>query len=467
MSLAPPARFARAVRRLSALVAVLLSAFVLTACERIAPLERDTCIAVVPALELPGTAIRITAVSRLEGAPQSVAVDYLRRRSAEGLATPLPETGPHRIACHFRADQTSAGLTVLDGVRSEAGDLAPARLVFLRRFWLGDADARASGMAQVTITPGALGRGLVTLDAESGLRLQQFLDALAPAALYALMGLAFALVWGVVGRIVFFLGELAMLGAFVVPTVAVAIGEGAWNTAIVAVAAACGAAALAVALWGGAIGHAVFSRVAFRASRPVVIVGVGLAIALQEFVARTHGVRDLWVPPPAGAPLLVADGPFEVLVTSMRLVLVAVAFAAIAAVLVVFPRTAFGRAWRAVGDDPVMARLLGVDPARVLVATMALAGALCGLAGAVHTLAWGGISFHMGTALGVKAAIAALIGGLVSLPGAALGGVALGLVEAGWTAFRGADWRDAVVFALLAVGLVVGASGREGHDGRR
>ncbi len=465
MSLAPPARLARAVRRFLVLVAMLVSAFALAACERIAPLERDACIAVVPAIEPPDTAIRVTAVSRPEGAPMAVAVDYLRRRSAEGLATPLPETGPHRVACHFRTDRTS-GLTVLDGVRSEAGDLPPSRLVFLRRFWLGDADARASGMAQVTITPGALGRGLVTLDAESGLRLQQFLDALAPAALYALMGLAFALVWGVVGRIVFFLGELAMLGAFVVPTVAVAIGEGAWNTAIVAVAVSCGAAALAVALWGGAIGHAVFSRVAFRASRPVVIVGVGLAIALQEFVARTHGVRDLWVPPPAGAPLLVADGPFEVLATPMRLVLVAVAFTAIAGVLVVFPRTAFGRAWRAVGDDPAMARLLGVDPARVLVATMALAGALCGLAGAVHTLAWGGISFHMGTALGVKAAIAALIGGLVSLPGAALGGLALGLVEAGWTAFRGADWRDAVVFALLVVGLVVGAAGREGPDGR-
>lgn len=465
MSLAPPARLARAVRRFLALVAVLLSVSVLAACARIAPFERDACVAVVPALEPPGTAIRVVAVSRLEGAPAAVAVDYLRRRSAEGLATPLPETGPHRVACHFRTDRTS-GLTLLDGVRSEAGDLPPARLVFLRRFWLGVSDVRAGGMAQVTITPGALGRGLVTLDAESGLRLQQFLDALAPAALYALMGLAFALVWGVVGRVVFFLGELAMLGAFVVPTVAVAIGEGAWNTAIVAVAAACGAAALAVALWGGAIGHALFSRVAFRASRPVVIVGVGLAIALQEFVARTHGVRDLWVPPPAGAPLLVADGPFEVLATPMRLVLVAVAFVSIAAVLFVFPRTAFGRAWRAVGDDPAMARLLGVDPARVLVATMALAGALCGLAGAVHTLAWGGISFHMGTALGVKAAIAALIGGLVSLPGAALGGFALGLVEAGWTAFRGADWRDAIVFALLVVGLVVGASGRDGSEGR-
>lgn len=442
--------------RILRLLLVPLALMVLAACSRVDPLMREACIAAVPALEEGAAPITILAVE----ATERTDVVRVRYRSMIG--------GPHlhEIACAFGEEVGGSGRRDLVGIRTEQGVLPLARLFVLRRFWLGDPSARAAGLERVEIAPEARPRGLVTVPAEVGLRLQQGLDALAPAALYALLGLSCTLIYGLVGRIVFFLGDLAMLGAFAALTTAVGLigGEGAETIALVPVTIL--AAAAVVGAWGRAIGRGVVAPLAFRAATPILVAAVGLSIALEEFVARAQGVRDLHLPPPAGAPLLIADGPFDVYVTPMRAVMVVVALACVAATVWIFPKTRLGRDWRAVADDAEMARLLGIDPLRVLAASFGLAGALAGIGGALQVLAWGGVSFHMGTALGVKAVIAAILGGIGSLPGAALGGLALGFVEAAWTAAFGADWRDVAVFALLVVALLWRRDGLLGVPGR-
>ena len=93
-------------------------------------------------------------------------------------------------------------------------------------------------------------------------------------------------------------------------------------------------------------------------------------------------------------------------------------------------RTRFGRAWRAFADDPGTAALFGVDGRRLLAATFLLAGLLAGLSGWIVAAYYGNISHSMGAMLGLKALVAAVVGGIGSVPGAFLGGICVALIEA-------------------------------------
>jgi branched-chain amino acid transport system permease protein len=128
-------------------------------------------------------------------------------------------------------------------------------------------------------------------------------------------------------------------------------------------------------------------------------------------------------------------------------------------------RTSFGRQWRAFADDPLAARLLGVSPGRILSITFVLAGLSAGLAGWVIAVYYGNVSFSMGTILGLKALLAAIIGGIGRVEGALLGGVLIGLVEAMWSAYFDIGMRDTAVFSLLIVMFVLRPGGLLGIAG--
>jgi branched-chain amino acid transport system permease protein len=141
------------------------------------------------------------------------------------------------------------------------------------------------------------------------------------------------------------------------------------------------------------------------------------------------------------------------------------ALAAAGGVLWLLARSRFGRAWRAFADDPGAAALMGVDASRLLAATFVLAGALAGLAGWIVAAYYGSISHSMGTMLGLKALVAAVVGGIGSVPGAFLGGVLVALLEAAWSAYFDIAARDIVVFSLLVVVFVLRPGGLLGFAG--
>jgi branched-chain amino acid transport system permease protein len=128
-------------------------------------------------------------------------------------------------------------------------------------------------------------------------------------------------------------------------------------------------------------------------------------------------------------------------------------------------RSRFGREWRAFADDPGAAALFGVAPRRLLASTFVLAGALAGLAGWVIAVYYGNVGFAMGTMLGLKALVAAVLGGIGSVPGAFLGGVLVALIEAVWSAYFDIGYRDVVVFSLLIVVFVLRPGGLLGFSG--
>ena len=156
---------------------------------------------------------------------------------------------------------------------------------------------------------------------------------------------------------------------------------------------------------------------------------------------------------------------FVVTVTPMQVVVALLGLAAAGAVLWLLGRTRFGRSWRAFADDPGTAALVGVDGRRLLAATFLLAGLLAGLSGWIVAAYYGNISHSMGAMLGLKALVAAVVGGIGSVPGAFLGGVCVALIEALWSAYFDITARDIVVFSLLIVVFVLRPGGLLGFAG--
>jgi branched-chain amino acid transport system permease protein len=223
--------------------------------------------------------------------------------------------------------------------------------------------------------------------------------------------------------------------------------------------------------WGTAASAAVLAPLRRASGQRYLIATIGLSIFLTELLRLTQGARPNWVAPVLNAPFgLVRAGDFVVTTSADALFSVAVGLGAGAARALAMRWSRLGRDWRAYADDPLAAALLGVDPHAVLLKTCALASGMAGLAGFVMTMFYGAVGFDTAGTLGLKALVAAILGGVGSVPGALLGGVMLGGFEALWTACFAADYRDAAVFALLAALLAwrpAGLLGAAENSGRR
>ncbi len=117
-------------------------------------------------------------------------------------------------------------------------------------------------------------------------------------------------------------------------------------------------------------------------------------------------------------------------------------------------KTNFGRSYRACAQDPRMAALVGVDVPGTISRSFILSGALTGAAGVFEALQYNAVDFNMGFIIGLKSLIAALLGGIGSIPGAMLGGFLLALIETYSGMLIGFEWHDVVTFAVLAAVLV-------------
>ncbi len=127
-------------------------------------------------------------------------------------------------------------------------------------------------------------------------------------------------------------------------------------------------------------------------------------------------------------------------------------------------RFRFGLLWRASADDPVAAAMFGVDPRTMLVRTMVLAALLSGVGGVLTTLYYGGVGYSGGLVVGLKALIAAIVGGIGSISGALVGALLVGIVEAVWSGLFPIEYRDLALFVGLVLVLWLKPYGLSGHD---
>ncbi|HKS61366.1 MAG TPA: branched-chain amino acid ABC transporter permease [Xanthobacteraceae bacterium] len=449
--------------------AVLLMALACAACGRVTDSEQlRLCRALLPVLHAEGTEFREIRVAPAALGRSGVRIDYAAREPGQesgkesgkesGQESREARRRTYGLTCGFGGTTFERDRLDLVAVEVDGKPIGEGRLTFLRRF-LAEA-----GPSETAAPP----QHSPELSAAAAYALQQLINALALAAVYALLATAYSLIYGLIGRINLAFGEIAVLGAYgaiggVAATVALGIADPIAGLAL--------ALAIAAALAGGwslLVGRVVVAplHARHRLGQPILIATAAVALSLSEFMRLTQGARERWAPPVFNQPLVLASAEnFAVTVTPMQIAVALLGLAAAGAVLVLLGRTRFGRAWRAFADDPGTAALLGVNGERLFAMTFLLAGLLAGLAGWIVAAHYGNVSFSMGAMLGLKALIAAVVGGIGSVPGAFLGGVCVALIETGWSAYFDIEARDIVLFSLLIVVFVLRPGGLLGFTG--
>lgn len=428
--------------------------------------EARVCRQIVAALHIDADRI---AINRIVAAPERTPRHGRARESSLVVAYRVEDRSgyarSHGIVCRFAANHDPASIAAnLRAVETEHGPLSSARIYMLRRYWLELPDAATADPEPVS---GASLAPQVALPV--AIAIQNGLAALPRIAIHAVLAAACALVYGLVGRVNLALGDLAALGGYGALLGLIAAGgtqPWTWRLWL----------AGAFALWGAGVAAAWLGRHVFvplqrdRGQAPLVA-SAALAVVIAEATRLLQGDNAHAVPSLLSRPLaVVRAGDYVATTTPLSLVVAAAGAAVTLGVVVILARSRYGRRWRAAGDDPDAAALLGIDVARLSASTYALAGALAGFAGALSAIQYGGVAHGTGLVLGLEAVMAAILGGLGSLSGAVAAAVLIGLFEAAWSALVSIEHRDAAVFVALSVLLVLrpgGFFGRPGLEPRR
>lgn len=430
---------------LTVLAAVLLA---LGACGVDRTQQRAICTRVLTALLPADAAPAIVAVEQNPRAPDDVAITYRPRGAFED----------REMICRF-VPGSSGERFALRSVEMNGRKLSDVRLFLLHR-WLGQVPP-----PELLHEPGH------AVDWTPALHLaylvQQLLNGIVIGAVIALVAVGYTMVYGITRHIQFAYGELVTIGAMTLGLFYAALWIPGWANLATVLGLALPLVIAIAALTGWSIERVAFRRLIHAGTQPPLIAAIGLSIFLQEFIRLSQGARSRWMPPLVGGSAeLFAAGGFTVSLTHMQVVVAVLAVILSLANGWALARTGFGRAYRAVADDPRMAALLGVDVNLVIARTYALGAALAAVAGAAIIMRYGEAGYGLGPSFGFKALTAAILGGIGSFAGALVGGLLIGLVEALWAGYIGAEWRDAAVFGVLILVLVFKPAGLFGIDDR-
>lgn len=439
----------------SAIVMALLfcATALLSACSDVDRQQARICVAVATAVAPENQSVTIQSVIPLVGVSHAVRVNYTVPRM------PLPLY----VDCAFGGGTLESGRRDVIGVRGYDGVLSERQLLTLYRWFLSQDAAVDRAVAETNWQPPTIQVFSWAPPKPVGFALQQLTNILNLAALYSPLALAYALIYGLIRRIHMAFGQIAVIGGYgaIFGIVVAAAIPSLGLAATIGLSLAC-AVALA-ALWGWLVGRAVVLPLTNRPDRAFIIATIGLGVALSEMLRLTQGAREIWVDPILETPVVLTGGAFPVVVTELRLLIIGGSALVLAAVLILMRITPFGRAWRAVADDGVMARLSGINPALVTTGTLVLASALAAGGGVVLALSYGTINFSMGLIVGLKALLASLVGGAGSLLGAVLGGLLIAALETLWSAYFDSASRDIVVLSVLTLLFVLRPEGLLGR----
>jgi branched-chain amino acid transport system permease protein len=291
--------------------------------------------------------------------------------------------------------------------------------------------------------------------------LQQLINGLALGSILALIALGYTMVYGILRFINFAHGDIFMLGAFagfyLAPRIAAVLP-------MPSLAGALAVLALAMAICA-ALG-VLIERLAYRPlrTRPkltVLITAIGVSLFLEFTGQLVFGAA------PRRFPVLLPVYPVTQLgglsLNSNQLVVLAVTCVLLFALRFIVLKTRIGTAMRAVSFNPEAAALMGVNPDVIISFTFALGSALAAAAGILWAINYPSIDPLMGILPGLKAFVAAVLGGIGNLPGAALGGLLIGVTETLVSGYVSSTYRDAIAFAVLIVILLVKPSGLLGR----
>jgi branched-chain amino acid transport system permease protein len=301
--------------------------------------------------------------------------------------------------------------------------------------------------------------------------IQQLVNGLAQGSIYALIALGYTMVFGVLRFINFAHGDVFMLGAFAglytaPPLLRILGGGPSWAGATAVLLAAMAICAII----GIVIEKLCYRPLRDRPRLTVLITAIGVSLFLESAGQYTFGAN------PQSFPEIITDRAIDIpqswgaistlTITAGQLIVVGVTIFLLVGLRAIVLHTRLGMAMRALSFNPLVASLMGVNTDVVITFTFGLGSALAGAAGILTSIQQPSIDPLMGVNAGLKAFVAAVLGGIGNIPGAAVGGVLIGFLEALVVGYINPTYRDPIVFSVLIVILLLKPSGLLGKSER-
>jgi branched-chain amino acid transport system permease protein len=285
--------------------------------------------------------------------------------------------------------------------------------------------------------------------------LQQVINGLSLGAIYALIALGYTMVYGVLRLINFAHGDVYMLGAFAGFYLANALGLDANPSVVWAIVVTMGSMAICAGI-GVLIERLAYRPVRHHSRLTSLITAIGVSLLLEYGGQVVFGATPRFFPQMIRSETYAAGG---VQITNQNLLIIVVAVVVMLGLEFIVHRTRIGKAMRATSYNLSVAKLMGINTDFVIAFTFALGSALAAAGGVMVALAIPRIDPLMGLMTGLKAFVAAVLGGIGSIPGAMVGGLVIGLMETWLSATAYSTYRDAVAFGVLILILLVRPSG--------
>ena len=280
--------------------------------------------------------------------------------------------------------------------------------------------------------------------------LSYLLNGISLGSVYAIIALGYTMVYGIARMLNFAHGDIIMVGGFTVFTSVTTMG-GSPVVGILASVVVCTVLGVTI------------ERVAYRPLRDasplaVLITAIGVSYLLQNVALLIFGSNARQFTSVITVPALKLAGG-KLSISSVTIVTILSCIVIMAALMAFINKTKMGQAMLAVSEDRGAATLMGINVNRTISVTFAIGSALAAVAGVLLCSAYPSLSPYTGSMPGIKAFVAAVFGGIGSIPGAFIGGILLGIIENLAKAYISSQLSDAIVFSVLIIVLLVRPTG--------
>ncbi len=280
--------------------------------------------------------------------------------------------------------------------------------------------------------------------------LQQLINGVSLGSIYALIALGYTMVYGIINLINFAHGDIYMIGAYVGFALTTFLGLGFFPALLISM--------LVCSILGMIIEKIAYKPIRNSTRIAALITAISVSLFLEYTMVYFVKPDTRTFPGVLKSKILTLfDG--RVILDTKNIYIILITIALMIGLQYIVHRTKIGKAMRAVAIDKDAAELMGVDVNKTISATFALGSALAGAAGVLVGVYYNTINPLMGTVPGLKAFVAAVLGGIGIIPGAVFGGFFLGMTETLVSAYGGSVFKDAVAFSILIIVLLFKPNG--------
>jgi branched-chain amino acid transport system permease protein len=376
----------------------------------IPPDQNNLCELILPALDVDARDFTITHHEK-KGDP--VRVNY--------NAMVKGETKNRFVICHMKQ-----GLPEILKLETQGGIVSEAALFMIKRFYIPE----HYSVKQAYMQP----KAYIKASPEIAYFTQILLNALPLAGIYALMALAYSLIYQLQGRVLFGLGETAIIASYAALSLASSLSLG------------LGLALLTALCFMNLAAKSIIKPL--YNSSGLIIATLGLTVIVSEGLRLLIGSSAFWITPPYAAIIPLVEASNFIATTNINSLLTGFCTLGICTIaLYLFIKSKLYQQWQAVCQDSETAALFAISPAHILTKTTMISATLAGLAGFAMSFHYGMAHYSFALLFGLKAIIASIVGR--TLLGAIMAGIGIALLESFWAGFASGIWREAIVFILL------------------